>query len=106
MTKKYNYNFCKKACDYFFAKGNYRLFNQFYSLLKEYQEGKEQVLTVSDVRNSYDYRYHHTGSRRGYESRKGNGHVEKYSGKFGTGYVVISPRWDTTRYVNVEYYLA
>ena len=33
--------------------------------------------------------YHHTGSGRGYESRKGNGHVEKYDGKFGKGLLLI-----------------
>ena len=61
--------------------------------------------TVEEVRNSNEYKYHHTGSRRGYESRKGNGHVEKYDGRFGKGYMVISPRRDTTQYVNVEYYI-
>ena len=46
-----------------------------------------------------------TGSRRGYTSRKGNGYVEAYSGKFGTGFARISPRWDTTQYVYVTYYV-
>ena len=47
----------------------------------------------------------HTGSRRGYTSRKGNGYVEAYKGKFGEGFAVISPRFDTTRYVDVTYFL-
>lgn len=47
----------------------------------------------------------HTSSRRGYASRKGNGWVEAYSGKFGTGFARISPRWDTTQYVHVTYYV-
>ena len=46
-----------------------------------------------------------TGSRRGYTSRKGNGYVESYSGKFGTGFALITPRWDTTQYVHVTYYV-
>lgn len=49
---------------------------------------------------------HHTASRRGYVSRKGNGIVEEYAGRFGAGYVLISPRWDSTRYVDVTYYVA
>lgn len=49
---------------------------------------------------------HHTASRRGYASRKNpDGHVESYAGKFGRGYVRILPRWDTTQYVTVEYYV-
>lgn len=62
-------------------------------------------LTVNEIKNNSNYRYHHTGSRRGYESRKGSGHVESYNGRFGKGYVVISPRWDTTQYVDVHYYI-
>lgn len=63
-------------------------------------------MTVQEIRNNANYKYHHTGSRRGYESRKGEGHVERYNGRFGEGFVVISPRRDTTQYVNVEYYIA
>ena len=63
-------------------------------------------ITINELRNSRQYKYHHTGSRRGYESRKGEGHVEKYSGRFGEGYIIVKPRYDTTQYVNVEYYIA
>lgn len=63
-------------------------------------------MTVQEIRNNNSYKYHHTGSRRGYESRKGDGHTEVYKGRFGKGYIVVSPRWDTTQYVNVEYYIA
>lgn len=49
---------------------------------------------------------HHTASRRGYASRKApEGRVESYSGKFGRGYVRVLPRWDSTRYVTIEYYV-
>lgn len=47
----------------------------------------------------------HTTTRRGYESRKTGGHVEEYEGKFGKGFVHVEPRWDTTQYVYVTYYL-
>lgn len=63
-------------------------------------------MTVKELKENKSYKYHHTGSRRGYESRKGEGHVERYSGKFGVGYIAITPRYDTTQYVNIEYYIA
>ena len=56
--------------------------------------------------NGKTYTYHHSASRRGYESRKGGGHLERYSGKFGAGYIAVLPRWDTTQFVTVRYYLA
>lgn len=62
-------------------------------------------MNVNEVRDNKELRFHHIGSRRGYESRKGEGHVEEYKGKFGEGYVIITPRRDTTQYVNVEYYV-
>lgn len=49
---------------------------------------------------------HHIASRRGYISRKSAGEVETYKGKFGEGYIILRPRWDTTNYVYVEYYIA
>lgn len=63
------------------------------------------MMTVNEIRNSTEYKYHHTGSCRGYVSRKTDGEVKPYSGRFGEGYVVIAPRWDTTQYVSVEYYI-
>lgn len=59
--------------------------------------------TINEIRASMAL--HHTGSRRGYESRRGNGHVETYKGRFGEGYVIVVPKYDTTRYVSVEYYI-
>ena len=61
------------------------------------------MLTTEQVREQY--KLHHVASRRGYESRKGNGHVEEYSGRFGTGYIIVWPRWDTTQYVYIGYYV-
>jgi hypothetical protein len=55
-----------------------------------------------------NYKLHHTGSRRGYVSRKSNIdelEAEKYNGRFGKGYTVETPRFDTTQYVDVEYWI-
>ena len=56
--------------------------------------------TINEIRDTM--RLHHTASRRGYISRKTEGRVEAYDGRFGKGYVVVTPRWDTTQYVNIE----
>ena len=62
-------------------------------------------MTVKELRNNPNYNYHHIASRRGYESRKADGHVEEYEGKFGKGFIAVTPRFDTTQYVNIEYYI-
>lgn len=62
-------------------------------------------MTIEQLKESAEYYLHHTAKRVGYESRKGNGHIEEYNGKFGTGYVLITPRYDTTRYTNISYYI-
>ena len=48
---------------------------------------------------------HHTASRRGYISRRSAGKVEAYSGKFGKGFILVTPRFDTTQYVYITYYI-
>ena len=49
---------------------------------------------------------HHTASRRGYISRRNpDGIIESYAGKFGRGYIRVLPRWDSTQYVTIEYYV-
>ncbi len=61
-----------------------------------------------ELKNNKKYQLHHTGSRRGYVSRKADiDELEacEYVGRFGRGYIVETPRWDTTQYVNVEYWL-
>lgn len=42
---------------------------------------------------------------RGYESRKGNGTVVPYNGKYGIGYKWFAPNYDSTRYVIVRYFI-
>ena len=63
-------------------------------------------MTVKELEANKKYRVHHTASRRGYESRKGDGHVEAYNGRFGKGYIAVTPRYDTKRYVYITYYIA
>lgn len=49
--------------------------------------------------------YHHTSTARGYVSRKVACEIVPYNGKFGRGYAVYTPRWDSSRYCNVAYYV-
>jgi hypothetical protein len=51
------------------------------------------------------YTFHHQASERGYVSRKGNGIMIPYKGKFGEGFKVLMPRWDTSQYVAVNYWI-
>jgi len=60
--------------------------------------------TVEEIKAA-GYKYHHSASRRGYLSRKGGAKIEEYKGRFGEGYAVITPRFDTTQYVTITYYV-
>jgi hypothetical protein len=66
--------------------------------------GEKKMKTVKEIENTM--KLHHIASRRGYISRKSAGEVESYKGKFGEGYIILRPRWDTTNYIYVEYYIA
>lgn len=49
-----------------------------------------------------------TSSMQGYVSRKTDNDdrtATPYKGKYGEGYTVGLPRWDTTRYCYVEYWV-
>lgn len=51
---------------------------------------------------------HHTASKLGYVSRKVD--IDKlpavpYDGKFGKGFTVYLPRWDSSWYCYVEYWI-
>lgn len=50
-------------------------------------------------------RYHHTSWARGYISRKTNGYIIPYKGKFGIGYAWHRPSWHSTTYHLVSYYI-
>lgn len=60
-------------------------------------------MTIEELRNNYHE--HHTASRLGYCSRKISGYAEPYKGKFGKGYIWVSPRFDTTRFCNITYFV-
>lgn len=51
------------------------------------------------------YRLHHTSFASGYVSRKSDGRVWAYVGRFGVGYVIDRPNFDSTRFFFREYYI-
>lgn len=48
---------------------------------------------------------HHQAACQGYVSRKSTGRVLEYRGRYGVGYVIDTPRRDTTRYIHRSYYV-
>lgn len=60
-------------------------------------------MTINEVEKNY--LYHHSALTRGYVSRKCDGIVREYNGRFGKGYVILTPRYDTTQYCNIHYYV-
>lgn len=61
------------------------------------------MMTIDEIKRTH--KLHHIASRRGYIPRKGGDLIELYAGRFGTGYIIVSPRWDTTQYVTISYYI-
>ena len=55
--------------------------------------------------NVEQLKYHHTAMFRGYVTRKEYGIIEPYNGKFGNGFVVKRPNWNSTQYSFVDYYI-
>lgn len=49
MEKSYPYEFCLKAANCFFEKGNYKLFIRFYKLGKAEQNKMKQAATVAPL---------------------------------------------------------
>lgn len=62
-------------------------------------------MTTNQLKTSTEYYIHHTASRRGYISWKSEGEVREYKGKFGEGYTLETPRFDTTQYTYITYYI-
>lgn len=54
----------------------------------------------------HGFKYHHTAIAYGYEKRTGGEfRVEPYNGKFGTGFVVHCPKYDSSAFHYIRYFL-
>ncbi len=59
----------------------------------------EALVASGKLRNS------HTSLARGYVSRKSEGYVYEYAGKFGKGFVLATPNFRSTRFYYVTYFI-
>lgn len=74
---------------------------------ESYKKRFDCTLTRKDI-DMQTYHYHHTGSDWGYVSRKlaqKDYPAREYHGRYGDGYVVYAPRWDTSYYCYLHYYI-
>lgn len=61
-------------------------------------------MTLAEIKQSHVL--HHTATARGYISRKNpEGIATQYAGKYGKGFRVAKPNWDSTRFYIVEYWI-
>ena len=62
---------------------------------------------MNRIKWMYDngYREHHKALMRGYISRKKDYVIEPYVGRFGIGFKVLQPRFDTTQYIDCTYFV-
>jgi hypothetical protein len=49
--------------------------------------------------------YYHDAWHRGYVSRKGDGYLEQYDGRYGKGYIWHHPTYKSTFYHPVSYHI-
>jgi len=49
--------------------------------------------------------FHHSAYFKGYISRLTNGRIEPYQGRYGSGYKIYKPCWNSTWYSVVEYWI-
>lgn len=68
---------------------------------KTQEELKSAINTL--VQNGYSL--HHTSVATGYVSRKTWARIEVYDGRFGKGFKILEPRYDTSRFVYCAYYV-
>ena len=65
----------------------------------------DEVFAMKQMFKKMHYRLDHKAALRGYISRKWDAGICEYSGRFGDGYLLVYPRWDTTNYVYAEYWV-
>ena len=65
----------------------------------------DEIFAIKQELKREHYILHHKAAKRGYISRKWDAGICVYYGKFGEGYLLVYPRWDTTNYVYVEYWI-
>lgn len=64
-------------------------------------------MTYHELINNPKHYEHHAATKRGYVSRKASAPIPimEYEGRFGKGYIVLFPRFDTHNYCTAVYYI-
>lgn len=65
----------------------------------------DELFSMRQWLKKMHYTMHHEAAIMGYISRKWDAGICEYSGKFGDGFLLVFPRFDTTRYVRAEYWV-
>ena len=65
----------------------------------------ERIEMIQQLISEGKLKKYHTSLKRGYVSRKCKGYVHEYSGKFGNGFIHLTPNWDSTQYCYITYYI-
>jgi len=70
------------------------------------QGNKMNTLELKDAIKNGEIKLHHTSLFRGYVSRTSiESEPSEYHGRFGDGFTMVSPNWDSTNYSYITYYI-
>lgn len=72
---------------------------------KREETAKENMYEYMTYLFGEEYKLKHEATKRGYISRKSDGRIEPYKGIYGEGYTIHIPRWDTTQYHTIQYWI-
>ena len=61
--------------------------------------------TIINQMTANHYRHVKTSWARGYISRRGAPIIKPYSGRYGIGYTVETPSWQSTQYHRIAYFI-
>ncbi len=73
--------------------------------IEKHMEENVETKDIRDMLHDGKIYEHHTSWARGYLSRKTDGYIEAYSGKFGKGFKAHKPSFTTTQFHTVTYYI-
>lgn len=65
----------------------------------------KSIAAIEAAHKAGELRRSHSAAKQGYISRKTSGQVLEYRGRYGNGFVIDTPRFDSTRYILRTYYI-
>ena len=84
---------------------NIETIETFLSALPHHCKTQEELKSAINTLVQNGYSLHHTSVIVGYVSRKTWARIELYEGRFGKGFKILEPRYDTSRFVYCAYYV-